>query len=135
MIARREDPPTDAVFAVELSACEWVVDGGTRRTTWCYFDGQEWQSVKDHPEALFVQLDRGPGVLWETQATLRLKTGTWLQRIERFPSRAGAPTDPMAYLRRQVRTRRYDARYSYYVVSTGGRLRLMKRKDAPTPLI
>src|SRR5690606_14926058 len=107
-------------------------DGGTRLVTWHYHDGEGWQSVKHHPTGVFSQVDCAPGVLWETVATLFLPVGSWLQRLDRFPSRDDKPVDPMEYLRRQVRQRRYDVRRSFFTVLPRGKLKRAAASQAPT---
>jgi hypothetical protein len=114
-----------------LSACERTVDGGTAMTTWLYYDGERWQSIKDHPHATFTRLDCGPGVLWETVAEVLLPVGTWLTRIDRIPDHTLEPEDPLVYLQRQVRTRRYRSRRTTFRANTGGKLVRVSRKNAP----
>jgi hypothetical protein len=119
------------LVTVHLSAFERVIDGGTSLTSWRYYDGESWLLVKDHPNAVFSQLDCSPGVLWETVAQLSVVLGTWLQRVDRFPTRQTGPTNPLDYLRRQVRTRRYDIKRSFFRVQRGGRLVRQKQDEAP----
>jgi hypothetical protein len=114
-----------------LSACERTVDGGTSLTSWLYHDQQGWQSLKDHPNATFTRMDCGPGVLWETVAEVSLPIGTWLTRIDRSPNDSLRPEDPLVYLQRQVRTRRYQTRRTYFQVNARGKLVRMSHKDAP----
>lgn len=116
---------------ISLTADERTTPGGTTMTTWRYFDGNRWTSVRDHPDAEFTRLDCGPGLLWQSRADLLVPPATWLVRVDRFPNHHFQPTDPMEYLRRQVRTRRYALRHSFFQVSTNGSLRRMKRDEAP----
>jgi hypothetical protein len=116
---------------VTLVAAEHTVAGGTATTSWRYFDGVDWKSLKDHPDAAFTRLDCGPGMLWQTQAEVQMTPRTWVVRIDRSPNHKHRPTDPLEYLRRQVRLRRYAVRRTYFQVANDGSLRRMPREDAP----
>lgn len=119
------------IVRVTLVADERTVAGGTATTSWRYFDGVDWKSLKDHPDAAFTRLDCGPGMLWQTQAEVQMAPRTWVVRVDRSPNHRHRPTDPLEYLRRQVRLRQYATRRTYYQVASDGSLRRMPREDAP----
>lgn len=114
-----------------VSACERTVSGGTATTSWLYHDAESWNSVKHHPDATFTRVDCGPGLLWETLAELTVPVGTWLTRIDRSPDNSLRPEDPLVYLQRQVRTRRYRVRRTAFRVTATGKLVRMPMSDAP----
>lgn len=116
---------------IVLSACERTVTGGTSKTTWLFYDGNQWSLVKDYPDATFTRVDCGPGVLWETLCEVTVPIGTWLTRVDRTPDDSLRPRDPMVYLQRQVRTRRYRVRRSHFRVNALGKLVRMPREKAP----
>ena len=125
-----ESPPPP-LFRVSLTADERTVAGGTATTSWRYFDGDNWRSIKDHPKATFTRIDCGPGLLWRTQAEIMVAPQTWLMRVDRTPDRSNQPTDPMEYLRRQVRLRRYATRQTFFRVGAAGSLERATREQAP----
>jgi hypothetical protein len=125
-----EQPPT-RLHRVSLIADERTVPGGTATTSWRFFDGTIWCSIKDHPRATFTRLDCGPGLLWRTQAEILVAAECWLMRVERAPDRRNQPTDPLDYLRRQVRLRRYAIQHTFFKVAARGGLRRVPREQAP----
>lgn len=124
-----QQPPR--LFRVSLLANERAAAGGTATTSWRYFDGAQWRSIKDHPQASFTRLDCGPGLLWQTRAEVLLSTECWLMRVDRAPDRRDPPTDPLDYLRRQVRLRKYTTRQTFFKVNVDGSLRRAPREQAP----
>lgn len=125
------DQPPPRLLRVSLLADERTVAGGTATTSWRFFDGTVWRSIKDHPRATFTRLDCGPGLLWQTQAEVMVAAECWLMRTDRAPDRTNQPTDPLDYLRRQVRLRRYSTRHTFFRVSANGFLRRAPREQAP----
>jgi hypothetical protein len=125
------DPTPPRLVRVTLTADERTVEGGTASTSWRYFDGTRWLSLRDHPQATMTRLDCGPGMTWQTQAEVSLPVGSWLLRVDRFPNHRHQPSDPMEYLRRQVRTRRYAVRHSFFRITRDGSLRRRPREEAP----
>lgn len=105
--------------------------GGTATTTWRFFDGQTWLPLKDHPGATFTRLDCGPGQLWQTQALVSMGAHSWLMRVDRMPDRRQPPTDPLDYLRREVRLRKYAVKRTFFRVSAEGSLQRAPRQQAP----
>lgn len=128
------DQPPTRLFRVSLIADERTVAGGTATTSWRFFDGAEWRSIKDHPRATFERLDCGPGQLWQTQAEIMVAAGSWLLRVDRAPDRRNQPADPLEYLRRQVRLRRYATRQTFFTVAANGTLKRAPREQAPVGL-
>src|SRR5690606_35274134 len=110
------------LFRITLLANERTVAGGTATTTWRFFDGQTWLPLKEHPRATFTRLDCGPGQLWQTQALVLLGANSWLMRVDRTPDRRAPPTDPLDYLRREVRLRKYAVKHTFFKVSAAGSL-------------
>lgn len=128
-----EQPPR-RLLRVSLLADERTVPGGTATRSWRFFDGSEWRSIKDHPQATFTRIDCGPGLLWQTQAEVLVAPECWLMRVDRTPDRRNQPTDPLDYLRRQVRLRRYATRQTFFRVAADGALRRAPREQAPIGL-
>lgn len=115
---------------VHLSASETVTAGGTRKTTWLVYAGHTWISVKDFPEAEFASLDAGPGTIWETLASLWVLPGTWLQKVVTTPLRE-KQSDPLSFLRKEVRGVGRKVERSYFRVNTRGGLRAFNPADVP----
>jgi hypothetical protein len=75
-------------------------------------------------------MDTGPGTIWETQATLSLAAGTWVQKVVSSPRR-DVRQDPMHYLQKEVRGAKRHVARSYFRVNTRGILKRAPDDQAP----
>jgi hypothetical protein len=107
---------------IELVARESVVAHGTERVSWWIFDGQHWISVRDYEGCTLTRANAGPGVVWETLASVSVPKRTWVMRVRSRP-RTTEPLDPLRYLERGVLQQRLELRRTFFCVDEAGRLR------------
>lgn len=115
---------------IRLLAWESIAPRGTRKISWLVYLDHRWQSAKDYPGAVFERLDAAPGTVWQTAAELRVAPGTWLQRVESSPM-PREHSDPMSYLRREVRGTRRTVSRTFYRVTRTGELRRPPKETTP----
>lgn len=117
---------TTAVPLVHLTAFEAIVPRGTRRVGWHLLHEGQWVNVQSVAGVELTRQDPGPGLVWETRATLRLPRGAWLRRVEVRPRPVAPPRDPLVYLQREVRLAEVRTQRSYYQVRDNGTLQRFK---------
>ena len=115
---------TDTVAPRELVclvAHERIVAHGTERQTWLVQLDREWLSVPKYPGAQLESLQPGSGMVWQSQASLQLPRGNWVQRVRQRP-RPVHHQDPLTYLNKETLSHGQHTARDYFRVGRRGAL-------------
>ena len=106
---------------VELSISESIVERGTSRVSWGVQQADGWVAASEWPDAVIVQVEPGPGTVWERLIRIEVKPGTRVRRREALPAPWQRRT-AMQYLEREARGAPLQVRERFFQVTFRGGL-------------